>query len=119
MIRLEIDGTPPSLNRWMRQHWTVQQATKHEWAWLIKAACLSAKIGRPHYKLATVRITLIFPVVRRRDIDNYAPKMILDGLVNAGVIQDDRSDWVKVTWDIVKGRERKTVIDIQNMEVET
>lgn len=119
MIRLEIDGTPPSLNQWMRWHWTVQQQSKKDWAWLILAACLSAKAGRPQYKLATVHITLIFPVLRRRDIDNYAPKMILDGLVNAGIIQDDRNDWVKVTWDMVKGNERKTVVDIQNMEAET
>jgi len=112
MIRLEIAGTPPSLNKWMRQHWTVRQAMNHEWAWLIKAACLSAKAGQPRYHLARVDITLIFPVVRRRDIDNYAPKMILDGLVNAGIIQDDRNDWVDVKWHIVKGNERRTIIDI-------
>ena len=79
---------------------------------------MSAKAGRPQYKLATVRITLIFPVVRRRDLDNYTPKSIMDGLVNAGIILDDRNDWVKVTWDIVKGRERKTVINIQKLEAE-
>lgn len=119
MIRLEIEGTPPSLNKWMRWHWTVQQQSKQEWAWLILAACLAAKVGRPQYKLATVHITLIFPVLRRRDLDNYTPKSIMDGLVNAGIIQDDRSDWVKVTWDIVKGDGRKTVIDIQNTEAES
>ena len=112
MIRLEIDEIPPSLNRWAHLHWLKQRQIKQDWAWLIKAACLAAKVGRPSYRLAGVEITLIFPVVRRRDIDNYAPKMILDGLVNAGVILDDRSDWVKVTWDIVKGNERRTIIDI-------
>ena len=117
MIRLESEGTPPSLNQWTTLHWSKQRLIKQDWAWLILAACLSAKAGRPQYKLATVRITLIFPVLRRRDIDNYAPKMILDGLVNAGIIQDDRNDWVKVTWDIVKGNERKTVIDIQKLEM--
>ena len=30
MIRLEIDGTPPSLNQWMRWHWTVQQQSKKD-----------------------------------------------------------------------------------------
>ena len=95
-------------------------AAKQEGLGLADLGGLSIGQGRrPKYKLATVHITLIFPVLRRRDIDNYAPKMILDGLVNAGLIQDDRNDWVKVTWDIVKGNERKTVIDIQKLEVET
>lgn len=119
MIRLEIEGTPPSLNQWTTLHWSKQRLIKQDWAWLILAACLSAKTGRPHYKLATVHITLIFPVLRRRDLDNYAPKSIMDGLVNAGIIQDDRNDWVKVTWDMVGGCERKTIIDIQNMGVES
>ena len=112
MIRLEIEGTPPSLNQWMRWHWTVQQQSKKDWAWLILAACLSAKAGRPQYKLATVHITLIFPLLRRRDIDNYTPKSIMDGLVNAGIILDDRSDWVEVKWQMVSGKKRRTIIDI-------
>ncbi|MBP2665775.1 MAG: hypothetical protein H6Q76_755 [Firmicutes bacterium] len=116
MIRLEIEGTPPSLNQWTTLHWSQQQQIKKDWAWLVKAACLTAKAGRPEYKLATVHIALVFPVVRRRDLDNYAPKAIMDGLVNAGILQDDRNDWVKVTWAFAKGLQRKTIIDIAAVE---
>lgn len=112
MIHLEIDDIPPSLNRWTHLHWTKQRVIKQEWAWLILAACLSAKVGRPRHRHATIAITLAFPVLRRRDIDNYTPKMVMDGLVNAGIIEDDRNDWVKVTWDFAKGKKRRTIIDI-------
>lgn len=63
-----------------------------------------------------MNITLMFPVVRRRDLDNYAPKAIMDGLVNAGILQDDRNDWVKVKWDFAKGDKRRTIIDIAEVE---
>ena len=112
MVRLVIPEIPPSLNRWAHLHWTKQRQIKQDWAWLIKAACLTARAGRPQYRLATVDISLIFPVMRRRDIDNYAPKMVLDGLVAAGMIEDDRADWVRVRWRFEKGNERKTIIDI-------
>lgn len=47
MIRLEIEGTPPSLNQWTTLHWSRQRQIKQDWAWLVKAACLVAKAGRP------------------------------------------------------------------------
>lgn len=115
MIRLEIDDIPPSLNRWTHLHWSKQRLIKQDWAWLIIAECLKEKCGRPRYKFARVMITLVFPVVRRRDIDNYAPKMIMDGLVDSGIIQDDRADWVKVQWEFGKGENRRTIIEIDEM----
>jgi Holliday junction resolvase RusA-like endonuclease len=116
VIRIEIDGTPPSLNKWARLHWGHQRKMKQDWAWLIKAAVLAAKIGRPEIKFARVTIILSFPVNRRRDIDNYTPKVILDGLVAAGVIMDDRSDWIDVQWRLVKGDKRCTVIEVVEYE---
>lgn len=113
MIRLEIDEIPPSLNRWAKLHWSEQRMIKQDWAWMIKAAVLTAKVGRPMYRLAAVKITLIFPVIRRRDIDNYTPKMVMDGLVNAGIIQDDRADWVDVKWGFAQGAERQTIIEVE------
>ena len=110
---IEIDGVPPSLNKWARLHWAKQREIKQEWAWLVKAACLAAKVGRPGYKMATVKITLIFPVMRRRDIDNYAPKFLLDPLVGAGIILDDRADWVDVSWHFAKGDKRETIIEVE------
>ena len=38
---------------------------------------------------AVVTLTYYFKDKRRRDPDNYSGKMILDGLVRAGILKDD------------------------------
>lgn len=51
----------------------------------------------PCIKLATVQIIYYCEVRRVLDpIDNYAPKFILDSLVKARLLEDDRGDWVNV-----------------------
>ena len=112
VIRIEIDGTPPSLNKWARLHWTKQRKIKTEWAWLVLAAAMQARIGRPKLKEATVHITYLFKTKRRRDHDNATPKFLMDALVGAGILQDDRSDWIKLTWDFGSGPKNKTIIVI-------
>ena len=114
-MQITIEGTPPSLNEWAKLHWSRQRELKTEWGWKVKAAVLTKRI-RPAYKYAKITIILIFPQIRIRDVDNYAPKFILDALVNSGVILDDRSDWVTVEWRMVKGPVRQTIIDVQNKE---
>jgi Holliday junction resolvase RusA-like endonuclease len=46
---------------------------------------------KPKVPIQQARVTLryFFPTKARHDPDNYAGKMILDGLVRAGVLQDD------------------------------
>ena len=83
MIRLELDGIPPTLNEWARTHWTKQREKKIEWEWTVLAAALKAKTGRPGYQEARIHITYHFKQKRRRDTDNYAPKFLLDALVKA------------------------------------
>ena len=46
-------------------------------------------------------LTYYFQDSRRRDPDNYAGKLILDGLTKAGVIADD--DFDHITLEIKKG----------------
>jgi len=48
----------------------------------------------PCLKLATVQVIYYCRV--RVSVDNYAPKFILDSLVRAGVLVDDRGEWVNV-----------------------
>lgn len=114
MIRLELDGIPPTLNEWARTHWTKQREKKNEWEWTVLAAALKAKTGRPGYQEARIHITYHFKQKRRRDTDNYAPKFLLDALVKAGIIEDDRADRVNVTWAFITGTGvRQTVIEIK------
>ena len=51
---------------------------------------MGAKFGEPMPK-ANLRLTYIFRDHRRRDMDNFVAlgKYIVDGLVSAGVVEDD------------------------------
>ena len=42
-----------------------------------------------------VAIRYYFKNKMRKDIDNYTPKFIMDGLVDSGLIEDDNSEVVK------------------------
>lgn len=51
------------------------------------------KLGLSHKKIKEFEIeySLFMPTRRRADPDNFSPKFILDGFVNAGMIVDDDS----------------------------
>lgn len=88
MYRYELPGIPPSNNKYIGRNvrWEYQ-AVKKQWAALINLSC-RPKPPQP-LKKAVVRLIYHFPDNRRRDPDNYSGKMILDGLVRAGIIADD------------------------------
>jgi len=77
---------PPSLNKYLRMHWAKRREVKELWYWLVKneAAWVPGLKGKRR-----VRITITFPVQRRRDRDNWSPKVILDALVNNAILWDD------------------------------
>ena len=77
---------PPSLNKFAgRENQWDYRAAKSEWKQICCAYCRPK--GKPP-DFADVRITFLFADRRRRDPDNYC-KLLLDGLVYAGVIADD------------------------------
>lgn len=84
----KIPEIPPSNNRFIGRtnRWEYQKHKKY-WANLILASC-RPKPKEPLEK-AMVKICYYFPDKRRRDPDNYSGKMLLDGLVAAGIIKDD------------------------------
>lgn len=83
-----INDIPPSNNKFIGRdaRWKYQDIKK-QWAYRINLLC-NLKPPQP-LKQAVVTITYYFKDRRRRDPDNYSGKMILDGLVRAGVLQDD------------------------------
>lgn len=88
MLKYKIPDIPPSNNVFIgRENRFQYQKVKKEWARLIAYIC----VPKPQNPLerAVVRIVYHFPDKRRRDPDNYSGKMILDGLVRAGIISDD------------------------------
>lgn len=88
MYRYDIPDIPPSNNKYIGRNvpWEYQKVKK-QWAALINLKC-RPKPPKPLEK-AVVRLIYHFPDNRRRDPDNYSGKMILDGLVQAGIIADD------------------------------
>lgn len=86
--KITIPQIPPSLNKFAGRNnvWAYRKA-KEEWK---QSVCLLARcIKHTTYEKAIVTITYYFPTKARHDPDNYAGKVILDGLTEAGIIADD------------------------------
>lgn len=83
-----VDDIPPSNNQFMgrENRWNYQKYKK-KWAMLMRVGI--GTIPKEPMKKAKVHIHYTFPTRARRDPDNYSGKMILDPLVEFGVIQDD------------------------------
>ena len=83
-----IEDVPPSNNKFIGRNniWEYQEYKKL-WQKYILMLCLP----RPEkpIKRARVIIDYYFKDKRRRDPDNFSGKMILDGLVRAGILEDD------------------------------
>ncbi|MCH5323987.1 MAG: RusA family crossover junction endodeoxyribonuclease [Eubacterium sp.] len=91
--RYTIDRIPPSNNKYIGRNarWEYGKV-KSEWAQLIKCCC--RPVPKAPLKKAVVELTYYFPDRKRRDPDNYSGKMILDGLVRAGILVDDSFDCI-------------------------
>ena len=94
-IWLQVPFVPPSLNVWKCWHWSEQASYKRQLTdavtWLVRAKRL------PMFKRATVQIIYYHSTNRRRDpADNWAPKFLMDALVQGGILVDDNGDLVKV-----------------------
>jgi len=86
-VLITLPWLPPSLNEWSRQHW----ATRHRQvtALAMELAAIKVAYRVPRFERVRVRIIYYFRDSRPRDADNYAPKFLLDGLRQAGIIADD------------------------------
>lgn len=83
-------NTPNSRSGHWRQRHEAQKAWREVTAWVAKAACVEP------CERASVTLWGMPPDYRTRDVDGWAPalKGCLDGLRDAGVLEDD--DWTRV-----------------------
>lgn len=121
MIRITLRGCPPSLNRFAGREnsWEYRKA-KADWTERVIYSVRALR-DRPRepYQLADVELHYYFPTRSRHDADNYAGKLLLDGLTRAGVIVDD--DMSHIRLHIAGGydrREPRTVITVREVEVD-
>lgn len=87
MITITIQDIPPSNNKFAgrKNVWEYRQIKK-QWEEIIYYSAIGKKGIKGKVK---VIIEYFFPDKTRRDPDNYSGKFILDGLVRAGLIDDD------------------------------
>lgn len=96
MIMVKLDYVPPSLNKTSNWHWARKSKEKKKVEEDIYMLTRDLNLEKP-IRYAKIKITYFFPDKRRRDvIDNYNPKWICDGIVKAGIIEDDRYQYVGV-----------------------
>lgn len=120
-MKLVIKDIPPSNNKFMgrgtKYVQSIQyQEEKQKWEWLIKAAVGKNKPIAALDK-AVISITYYFKDKRRRDPDNYSGKFLLDGLVRAGVIQDDSFSNIDLVLKGTSDKENpRTEIKIKEIE---
>ena len=88
VYRYTIPDIPPSNNQYIgRTNFREYQNIKKKWAGLVAVYC-RPKPPEPLHR-AVVTLFYHFKDKRRRDLDNYSGKFILDGLTKAGIIEDD------------------------------
>lgn len=113
MIKFQIEGRPISWNFYYAQrHWSARQAKSLEWKWRVKAALMKYHVPRAALKHA-VSIEFVAYVKRPIDCDNICIKVIIDGLREWGLLQDDTPAWVKQISISVR-----TKSDLERIEVE-
>ena len=83
---INIPAVHPSINEWKKWHYHKYNSEKQVWKDMIYVV---ARGGHQFKGKVKVTITYYFPDKRSRDIDNYTPKFIMDGLVSAEIIEDD------------------------------
>lgn len=113
-----IPEVPPSNNRYIgRENRWEYQAEKKRWAQLIGYLC-TPKPEKP-LERATVILCYHFRDSRRRDPDNYSGKMILDGMVHAGILKDDSFNCIDLVLRQGKANPKNPVTEIEVKPYET
>lgn len=118
LFRLELDDVHPSLNKWAIANRFAANKEKQVWKEMVYWACKEKGIKATIRGPVRVEIHYKFKDKRRRDCDNYTPKFILDGLVEAGVLVDDSCDIVTellIKMSIGTG-ETKTIISLHELD---
>ena len=112
MTKLVIPGIPPSINEWRNMHHHQEAKLKKEWEDIVGWEVLRQKAKPPKpIRKAVTTYRYYFPTKHRRDPSNYSPKWLEDGLVKAGVLEDDSFE--NVNLEIVHGG-----VDKENPRVE-
>ena len=109
---LQMEGAPPTQNRWLRAHWHERRRINQTWY----AKVVEALDGnRPQF--SSVKVTFIRGYTSKpADLDNIQIKAILDALVSLGVLPDDAPDNVASLEYRQRKHERKALRSVLILE---
>ena len=112
-MKITLPGIPPTYNQFIGNHNSPRIYNKKKKNWL---AIMGEALGDTYEKIpgeVEISILYVFSDHRRRDLDNYSGKFLMDALVHYGVISDDSYRVVsKLTLQAMVGDEPHTVITI-------
>ena len=91
-VEVRIPGRPPGANALHRQGFWKVRKDREEWRGISHSAALAVRSGPP-FARASLAVEWRCRTRRRRDYDNLVAglKPLIDGLVSAGIIEDDDS----------------------------
>lgn len=112
---LTVEFPPPGklLSMNDRMHWRPKAKLVAGWVHAAQVAGKSARVNA-RWEPVPVTISVTLPVrdARRRDPHNYFAtiKPVVDGLVLAGIVPDDNSEWVTTTEPVLHVGGRDVVV---------
>lgn len=114
-----IPLVPPSNNKYIGHGGKGKnfeyQTEKKAWAGYVDLFCNP----KPPFPIARAKVTLRyhFKDNRRRDPDNYSGKFLLDGMVRAGILQDDSFSVIdlELKADVDINKQGYTIIEVRQL----
>lgn len=118
MISLTINDLPKMPNTLIRKHWAVITKEKNKWHGLVKLF-LRSQVPKAPFKKAKLVLTRFS--TRAPDYDGLVGsfKYVVDGLVKAGVIVDDKVSVIgqsQYKWEKCKKLEQRIEVTIEPVE---
>jgi len=116
-LQITIKDLPKMPNSLLRKHWAIITKEKNKWHTYVK---LSLGINRPKAPLKKAKLTLTRYSMRAPDYDGLVGsfKYVVDGLVKAGVIVDDKVSVIgdsKYNWVKAKKVDQRIEVVIETV----
>jgi crossover junction endodeoxyribonuclease RusA len=114
MITIDLAFPPAALSPNAREHWSTKAGAAREYRFACKVDALNVRGARPAGVHTLMTITFILKDKRRRDFDNLiaAFKPGLDGLVDAGILEDDSVWKYTPTYRVELGKKPAVRIEV-------
>lgn len=85
----------PSLNEYYKKSFQAANAMKQNWKDFVVWRVNELGLCNKNIQKCCIKYNTYFKTNRRHDLDNISPKFILDGFVEAGLLEDDDSSHIE------------------------